>query len=326
MRDRRSSRSSVTAMVAVMGALLVVMSGCAELGVEVSAEEDGNGGGPSSQYESPNIGTMRLVPAGTYQRDQTPTNITEVSAFYMSRHTITQAQYEAVTGKANPSSFSSGEDAPNRPVETVSWYDALVFSNMLSLAEGRTPVYTIDGSTDPADWGEVPTGPNETWNAAIMNADANGYRLPTEAEWLWAAMGATLDARDGAFDESGVNRTGYTKGYAGSSEDGISNENVGDYAWYTDNSGGTTQPVGRKLPNELGLYDMSGNVWEWTWDNFGSYDPGTLIDPTGPISGTMRSLRGGVWNASASMSSFSARSGTNPSNRSNTNGLRVVFR
>ena len=278
------------------------------------------------QYESLHIGTLRRVPQGTFQRDGTATNTTTVSAFYMSEHAITQAQYVAVTGKDNPSWFSEGDDTANRPVMRVSWYDTLVFCNMLSIAEGRTPVYTIGGSTDPGDWGEVPTDRSEAWDAAIMNVAANGYRLPTEAEWMWAAMGATLDARNGAFDASGVNRTGYTKGYAGSSEDGSSNDRIEDYAWYSDNSGATTHPVGVKRPNELGLYDMSGNMSEWTWDWWASYPEGQLEDPTGPVSLTGRILRGGSWNTDASHCSVAHRINTFAYFRTSFSGFRVVSR
>ena len=266
------------------------------------------------------------VPGGSFQRDGTATNTTTVSPFYMSTYPITQAQYVAVTGKANPSYFSEGEEAPNRPVERVNWYDALVFCNMLSMAEGRTPVYTISGSTNPADWGEVPTDSNESWDAVTMNMAANGYRLPTEAEWMWAAMGAT-SGHD--YSGSGVYTTGYLKAFAGST----GTNSINDYAWfgYSSSPQGTateymTYPVGSKLPNELGLYDMSGNVWDWIWDWRADYPSDPLTNPTGPESGTNRALRGSSWAMYASWCAVAHRGDFAPNVRLIDVGFRVVSR
>jgi len=118
-------------------------------------------------------------------------------------------------------------------------------------------------------------------------------------EWMWAAMGADQDARAGAM-QNGINTTGYTKNYAGEGHD--TGTSIDDYAWHNNNSGDNgasenrkTHPVGEKLPNELGLYDMSGNVNEWCWDWKADYQTDTLTDYRGADSGSSRVLRGGSW-------------------------------
>ena len=141
------------------------------------------------------------------------------------------------------------------PVESVTWYDAVAYCNALSAKEGLEKVYTINGTTVTADF------------------DKNGWRLPTEAEWEYASRG-------------GKESKGYK--YSGS-------DTVGDVGWNRDNSGLRTHPVGEKAANELGLYDMSGNVSEWCWDWYGDYSSVSQTDPTGLSSGSSRVLRGGSW-------------------------------
>ncbi|MFA7213990.1 MAG: formylglycine-generating enzyme family protein [Candidatus Cloacimonadaceae bacterium] len=161
----------------------------------------------------------------------------------------------------------------NYPVYNVTWYSILKYCNLLSMNEGLIPCYTISDSIDPSDWGSVPTSSNDAWNAAICNWDANGYRLPTEAEWEYAARGATNDPD-------------YL--YSGS-------DNIDVVAWYNGNSGSTTHIVGTKNPNTLGIYDMTGNVWEWCWDWYGGYSADAQDNPTGPESGFSRLRRGSSW-------------------------------
>ena len=119
------------------------------------------------------------------------------------------------------------------PVQGISWYHALSFCNTLSLLEGLVPVYSINGRTNPMDWGSVPATSSESWNAAGANWSADGYRLPTEMEWLWAAMGADSAA------PGQINRTGYDKAFSGSNGSNLAD----DYAWYDGNSGNKTHPA-----------------------------------------------------------------------------------
>ncbi len=263
---------------------------------------------------SPNIGLLKYVPAGTFQRDADPANLSTVSAFRMSQFEITRAQWTAVTGWADPSDVvhSSGT---SDPVQRVSWYDAIAFCNKLSLLEGLTPVYSVPG----VDFGtmvysQIPVGDDAVWNTATANWAADGYRLPTEMEWMWAAMGADT-AAPGA-----TNTTGYLKAFAGSTGSNL----IDDHAWYIFNSEDTTHPAGSKLPNELELYDLSGNVWDWVWDWFDYYPAGTLTDYHGAVPATFRGRRGSSFNFPASSCTVAYRENWGPYSRYYINGIRVV--
>lgn len=183
-----------------------------------------------------------------------------LSTFEIGKYPITQAQWETVMGK-NPSNF---REEPHAPVEKVSWKDVQIFIQKLNKLTGQV------------------------------------YRLPTEAEWEFAARG-------------GAESKGYE--YAGSN-------NLGEVGWYNKNSKSQTHPVGKKLPNELGLYDMSGNVWEWCQDWYGDYPSEAQTDPQGPESGDGRVIRGGSWDGVASDCRVASRNGDLPSDR----GRRVGFR
>ncbi|HEY9055499.1 MAG TPA: SUMF1/EgtB/PvdO family nonheme iron enzyme, partial [Rectinemataceae bacterium] len=241
----------------------------------------------------PQLVEMVSVSGGTFMMgsnegysDEKPVHQVTVSSFMIGRYEVTQEQYQKVMG-TNPSKFTSGSEAPRRPVEQVSWYDAVAFCNKLSELEGLQKVYTITGTNVQADFSR------------------NGYRLPTEAEWEYAARG-------------GSQSKGYT--YSGSNS-------IDSVAWYSNNSGSSTHAVGTKAPNELGLYDMSGNVWEWCWDWYkNSYDSWAQKDPMGASSGGGRVLRGGCWGDSPSNLRSAYRGGLSPGNRYNILGFRLVRR
>jgi len=265
----------------------------------VSALFPATSGAPVSDLTGTGIGTLMAVQGGTFNNG---TANMIVSSFRMGQNEITRAQFNTIMS-TDPSNtaYSSGT---TDPVQMVTWYAALVFCNKLSIAESLAPVYTISGSTDPANWGAIPTATNTTWNAVSANWSANGYRLPTEAEWQFAAQG-------------GNSSHDYT--YAGS-------DTIDDVAWYTANSNMKTHIVGTKTANELGLYDMSGNVWEWNWDWSAAYPSGAQKDYRGAVSGTNRVLRGGGWDIGALSCSVAHRVNNDPSYQNFDLGFRVVRR
>jgi len=223
---------------------------------------------------------MVNVAGGSYSMGQngdgsagnvTPLHTATVGDYWIGKYEVTQEQYKAVMGSL-PVALGSGAGYENYPVHYVSWYETLVFCNKLSIAAGLTPAYRIKSSTDPAAWGEVPTGNDAAWNAAEIVAGSTGYRLPTEAQWEYAAKGGN------ASPDSYL--------YAGS--------NTADYvAWYDKNSGSVTHAVGTKAPNSLGIYDMSGNVAEWCGDWYGNYTSAAQTDSAGASAGVDRVHRGG---------------------------------
>ena len=270
---------------------------------------------------TPPPGNMVLIPAGGFDMgdhfgeggsDELPVHNISLDAYYMNKYEVTQLEYETLIG-SNPSHADYGiGDA--RPVNQVSYYDIMVYCNKLSMNESLPPCYTIDGSTDPADWGTVPTSSDATWDAVICDFSVTGYRLPTEAEWEYAAKG-------GASWED-HNR------YSGCVEE----TDLTDYGWYLANNGSSGTPeygckdVGTKLPNQLGLYDMSGNLYEWCFDWYDSsyYGSSPASNPSGPASGSSRIPRGGNWNNSADGLRSANRINSYPGGRSYGIGFRLV--
>ena len=230
-------------------------------------------------------------------KDEKPIHTVTLSSYCMAQTEITEKQWRAVMGKN--SIFFNDDD---NPVASVSWYDAIVFCNKLSVLDNKTPVYSVNGKTDPDEWDYTPEQGDILTGEIIMNRNANGYRLPTEAEWEYAARGGNESKK---YKYSGSNK-------------------IGEVAWYDNNSNTRTHFVAHMKSNELGLYDMSGNVAEWCWDWYGSYSKETQTNPTGPVYGSYRVTRGGSYYDSDFSCRVASRSGDDPSYKRGYTGFRVV--
>ena len=197
--------------------------------------------------------------SGKYSEDERPVHEVGLGRFYMGTNEVTFAEYELYCEATNqPKPDDNGWGRGSRPVINVSWLDAVKYCNWLSEQHGEEPVYDI----------------NPKLGTATINPSANGYHLPTEAQWEYAARGGIMS------NEEHI--------YAG----GTSMNTVG---WYVRNSKDQTHPVGQLRANNIDLYDMSGNVWEWCHDWFGSYTAERTSSPMGPEYGSHRVIRGGAW-------------------------------
>ncbi|MBQ0165837.1 MAG: SUMF1/EgtB/PvdO family nonheme iron enzyme [Treponema sp.] len=264
-----------------------------------------------------------LVPAGTFMMgregttDAIPHSVTLTSSYYMCVHEVTAGEYfgENCTLGETFDDNPDGTEA-DRAVYNLSWYDAIVYCNKRSSAEGLTPCYSINGETDPSVWitaagGSVPSVFNESWNAVVCDWEANGYRLPTEAEWERAARAGNDSV------------SSYV--YSGTEDSSA----LSTYAWYSELGVSRVQPVRQKSPNAFGLYDMSGNVWELCWDWYALYTGDSEINPKGSALTGQRIVRGGCYNQPASSASVNDRIKEYPFRRGadgsgNHFGLRVV--
>ena len=226
--------------------------------------------------------TMGSPPAESGRgTDEVQHVVTLTTDLWMAETEVTQRQYRNLIG-SSPSSFKGDE----LPVEMVLWFDAVAYCNALSVKEKLQPCYQINGTT--VGWAD--------------GVKCTGYRLPTEAEWEYAANPVTPP------------RTIYS-----------GSDTVDGVAWHSGNAGNTTHAVKTKTANGRGLYDLSGNVWEWVWDFYqGNYEALPATDPLGPSTGKYRLVRGGSWSAPATYARVAERGYDAPTNGNGGLGFRFV--
>jgi formylglycine-generating enzyme required for sulfatase activity len=247
---------------------------------------------------------MIAVAAGTFlmgsnaavDRQNERVHEVTVRPFFISEAEVTQELYEAVM-KENPS-YATAKGA-DFPINMVTWFDAVRFCNALSEQTGLSPAYTINGDT------------------VVWNRESEGYRLPTEAEWEYAARGGPYGAQNEAVSGAVYSGLAYQSERAADLK-------PGDVAWYNANSGKRAQPVRKKLPNELGLYDMSGNVMEWCWDWLDDYPRDPVHDPSGAPAGRNRILRGGSFTTQDTLIKVTKRHSETPATKAYSIGFRVA--
>ncbi len=279
---------------------LILIAGAAYFIILANRDRDGfrpdEENGDSNDAESGD--DLVLVRGGEFlmgsdraaEPDVKPACRISVSSFYLAKTELTQRDWKAIM-EFNPSQ-RKGSDLP---VTNVSWFQALEYCNRRSKEEGLEPCYSLDGDTSPSQWSEGQV--NCDWKA-------NGFRLPTEAEWEYAARGGREDMPGDFSGSSDHTLVAWTDGN-------------------TDGKYGFAQPVGELQANELGLYDLSGNVWEWCWDWYGSYSPDEASNPRGPAAGRQRCKRGGSYYHNSSLCKVYFRSYLEPAGKVYNIGFRV---
>ncbi len=286
----------------------VFLVGCSRNSIDVEPIPLEDDTGEVSEYDGEIPGLMMRIQAGAFtmgseedspwhRHDEIPHEVVLTRDFLLGAREVTQGAYRTVIGE-NPSIFGRCDDCP---VENVRWHDAALYANAVSDLEGLERCYDCDPVA---------------CSAAVDPYSCQGYRLPTEAEWEYAARaGATADFATGSDLAEEMNHCSSPLVLEGG-------EILGDSAWYCANAA-DTQPVGELDANAWGLHDTVGNVWEWCHDWYWTYDD-EAVDPAGPDEGGTRSLRGGSWESEPEKLRLGNRGAESPRNHSEAIGLRLA--